>query len=137
MRTLTEELYDNEFYALHKLNEMSTISRDVDKLPRNTKIRIYGENDEPGNKTPHMHIVIDNGEIELEVKLQHIKNMEIWRTKRNYPKSWNGITNVRDAIIKWLDKPNSRRPSMLNSERVVDAWNDENPTNEITDKFLL
>lgn len=86
---------NEEFNSLHNLNEMAMSSRPTDNIPRSTVIYIYNEKDEQGAKTPHFHVIIDNGKIELEVQFKHIKNLIIWRTKGNYPKSWNGINNVK------------------------------------------
>lgn len=126
------------FEELHSLNEMATLSR-PSELIRNTIIRVFGERDEQGTKLPHFHVVIGKGndKIELEVKIQHIKQMEIWRTKRGYPKSWNGITDVRDSIVEWLDKKSTKRKELTNTQMIVLAWNIENPTNEIEDSYAL
>jgi hypothetical protein len=101
--TFEEYTVGDEFLSRHRLDETATISRPTDNIPRKTKVILYGENDEQGTKTPHFHVQIDNGDIELEIKFEHIKNMDIWRTKNNYPKSWNGITGVRDRIVEWFD----------------------------------
>lgn len=93
---------NEDFLSKHRIDEKATISRPTDNIPRRSKVLVYGEIDEQGIKTPHFHVQIDNGDIELEIKFEHIKNMDIWRTKNNYPKSWNGITDVRDGIIEWL-----------------------------------
>lgn len=121
---------------MHRLDEMATISRPGDNLPKSAKVCIYGENDEQGTKIPHFHIIIDNGEIELEVKLEHAHELNIWRTKRNYPKSWNKITNVRDAIKLWLDAKNLVDTSKTNLELMVITWNLNNPNNEINFDFV-
>lgn len=129
---------NEEFNSLHNLNEMAMISRPTDNIPRSTVIYIYNEKDEQGTKTPHFHVIIDNGKIELEVQFKHIKQMIIWRTKGNYQKSWNGINNVKKRIIDWLDeKPNkSYNPCKLsNLQRMIMAWNDNNYTNEIDEDY--
>ena len=61
--------------------------------------------------------------------------MDIWRTKNNYPKSWNGITDVRDRIIEWLDEVSKKNFGISNLKRMIMAWNDGNPTNEINEQF--
>ena len=96
---------------------------------------VYGEGDEQSTKTPHFHVQIDNGAIESEIKFEHIRTMEIWRTKNNYPKSWDGITNVRDRIIEWLDEKPIKNYGVTNLVRMIMAWNDGNPTNEIDEQF--
>lgn len=123
---------------LHSLNEMATLSR-PSELPRNTYIRVYGERDEQGTKLPHFHVCIGKGNdsIELEVKIEHIHNLEIWRTKHNYPKSWNGIIDIRNAILKWLDMKSSKRKELTNIQMIVLAWNIENPSNEIDDSYAI
>ena len=126
---------NDEFLSKHRLNEMAIISRPTDNIPRKTKVIVYGENDEQGTKTPHFHVQIDNGEIELEIKFEHIKNMVIWRTKNNYPQSWNGITDVRDRIIEWFDEGSNKNFGISNLKRMIMAWNDGNPTNEINEQF--
>lgn len=120
----------------HRLYEMASVSTPNDNLPRNTKIVIYGENDETGTKEPHMHVLIDNGSIELEVKLKNVHELEIWRTKRGYPKTWNGLSNIKKAIQEWIDKPFTRNKKLTNKEMLVIFWNAENPNYEITDSYL-
>lgn len=119
----------------HRLDEMATISRPSDNLPRKTKVCVYGEGDEQGTKTPHFHVIIGNGDIELEVVLRHVKNMDIWRTKQGYPKNWDGITDVRDRIVEWFDEKNPKKFGLTNLQAIVMAWNDGNPTNEIDEDF--
>ena len=136
MRNILEILEDKKFYNMHKLFEMATISRPEDKLPQNTKVCVYGENDEQGTKIPHFHIIIENGEIELEVELKHAHELNIWRTKKNYPKSWDGITNVKKAIKLWLDTQNLVDTSKTNLELMVITWNLNNPSNEIDKDYV-
>lgn len=131
------ERYSVENDNLHRLDEMAKISRDFDQLPKNAEVWVYGENDEQGTKTPHFHLKINNGKIELEIKLENIAEMTIWRTKHNFPKSWDGITDVRDKVKDWLMKPNKKRPSLYNWQRVVEAWNDANSSNEVEDDFVV
>ena len=133
--TFEEYAMNDDFLSKHRIGEMATISRPTDNLPRNSKIIVYGENDEKGTKIPHFHILIDNGEIDLEIKFEHIKNMDIWRTKNNYPKSWNGITDVKDRIIEWFDEISKKNFGVSNLKRMIMAWNDGNPTNEIDEQF--
>lgn len=120
----------------HRLNEMALVSSPIDNLPKNTKICVYGENDEQGTKESHMHILIDNGAIELEVKLKNVDNLEIWRTKRNYPKTWDGLSNIKKSIIEWLDKLYSRNKKLSNKEALAFFWNGENPNHIIPDSYL-
>ena len=131
----------NERYSvednLHRLDEMAKISRDFDQLPKNAEVWVYGENDEQGTKTPHFHLKIDNGKIELEIKLENIVDMTIWRTKHNFPKSWDGITEVREKVKDWLMKPNKKRPSLYNWQIVTDEWNNANSSNEVEDDFVV
>ena len=133
--TFEEFTSDNDFFSKHRIDEMATISRPTDNIPRKSKVLVYGENDEQGIKVPHFHVQIDNGKIELEVKFEHIKDMTIWRTKRNYPKSWNGITDVRDRILEWLNEVSKKNFGLSNLERMIVAWNDGNPTNEIDKEY--
>ena len=133
--TFEEYAMNDDFLSNHKIGEMATISRPTDNLPRNSKVIVCGESDEQGTKTPHFHVQIDNGEIDLEIKFEHIKNMDIWRTKNNYPKSWNGITDVRDRIIEWFDEVSKKNFGISNLKRMIMAWNDGNPTNEIDEQF--
>ena len=133
--TFEEYIMNDEFLSKHRLNEMAIISRPTDNIPRKTKVIVYGENDEQDTKTPHFHVQIDNGDIELEIKFEHIKNMDIWRTKNSYPKSWNGITDVRDRIIEWFDEESNKNFGISNLKRMIMAWNDGNTTNEIDEQF--
>ena len=136
MKQIKEVIQDNNFYSMHRINEMATISRPGDNLPKSAKVCIYGENDEQGTKEPHFHIIIDNGEIELEISLKHAHQLNIWRTKRNYPKSWDGITNVKKAINAWLDAKNLVDTSKTNLELMVITWNLNNPNNEIDNDYV-
>ena len=126
---------NDDFSSKHRIDEMATISRPADNFPRQSKVIVYGENDEQGTNTPHFHVQIDNGDIELEIKFEHIKNMEIWRTKNNYPKSWDGITDVRDRIIEWFDEVSEKNFGVSNLKRMIMAWNDGNPTKEVDEHF--
>lgn len=125
----------SEFNSIHRIDEMATISRPNDNIPRSTKIKVFGEGDEQGTKTPHFHVEIQNGSIVLEVKFEHIKQMIIWRTKGNYPKTWENNTDIRDRIIKWLDEKPKKNYGLSNLQRMILAWNDGNPTNEIDEDF--
>lgn len=126
---------NEEFNSLHNLNEMSTISCPDDNIPRNSKICVYSEKDEQGTKLPHFHVIIDNGKIELEIQFKHIKKMIIWRTKGNYPKSWNTLNNVRKRIIKWLDEKQKDSFGLTNLQQMILAWNHENTSNKITEDY--
>ena len=132
--TFEEYTMNDDFSSKHRIDEMATISRPTDNIPRNSKVIVYGENDEQATKTPHFHVQIDNGDIEVEIKFEHIKNMDIWRTN-NYPKSWNGITDVRDRIVEWFDEVTKNNFGLSNLKRMIMAWNDANPTNEIDEQF--
>lgn len=136
MKNISEILQDKAFDDKHRLFEIATISRPNDNLPRSARICVCGENDEQGTKTPHFHVLIDNGDIELEVAFRHVKELNIWRTKRNYPKSWDGLSNVKKAIQDWLAKPHHKFNNFTNLQYMVQAWNDNNPSNEITDDYL-
>ena len=70
--TFEEYTMNDDFSSKHRIDEMATISRPTDNIPRKSKVIVYGENDEQGTKTPHFHVQIDNGEIELEIKFEHI-----------------------------------------------------------------
>ena len=122
---------NDDFSSKHRIDEMATISRPTDNIPRKSKVIVYGEEDEQGTKTPHFHVQIDNGDIELEIKFEHIKNMDIWRTKNNYPKSWNDITDVRDGIIEWLQRQNTDYPGFTNYIVLAKTWNQNNRDNQI------
>lgn len=61
--------------------------------------------------------------------------IDIWRTKNNYHKSWNGITDVKDRIIEWFDEVSKKNFGVSNLKRMIMAWNDGNPTNEIDEQF--
>lgn len=131
--------YINESLSYHKaLNEMARIDTpSKDQLPGNIKIYVYGENDESGTKTPHFHVIGEK--FEFEVYIEHIKELNIWRTKRIDKKSntntWAGRTNIKDAIQEWLDKSNARFTGMTNAEVIVNLWNMSNSNNEIEQDF--
>lgn len=134
-----EEYADNKKCSdsnLHRLDEMASISRPYDNIPKNSKIVVYGEYDDQGTKTPHFHVLINNGEIDLEIEFKHIRNMTIWRAKGKNQKNWDGITDVRDRIIEWFDEKPAKNYGITNLQRMIMSWNDANPTNEIDDKFV-
>ena len=127
-------LEESLFEQYHPLNEMSNIASKLDNLPRNTKVYVYGEGDETGHKPPHFHVLIDHGAIELEVYIQRIRDLIIWRTKGNRPLSWDGITEVYKALKKWLHQKN-KFYDMTNIEAIVRAWNSGNENQQIDMKF--
>lgn len=117
-------------------NNRFMLSRPYDNIPYNGKIFIYSEND---NKCiPHFHVMINENlsdiAIELEIKFSNIKDMEILYSSNN-SKSWDGIEDVRDSIIEWLDEVSVRNYGLTNLERMIMSWNDCNPENEIGKKF--
>ena len=54
---------NDEFLSKHRLDDMATISRPTDNIPRRTKVIVYGENVEQGTKTPHFYVQIENSEL--------------------------------------------------------------------------
>ena len=134
MKTLSQ-LLEESFDLENKLNEMALVSDSSDKLPKKTKIYIYGEGDEQGTKTPHFHVIINNGEYEFEVKIENAHDLEIWRTKKCKKKSlvntWVENSDVKKAIQEWLDKPNNEFAPLTNYQTIIKLWNVSNPTNKI------
>ena len=134
MKTLSQ-LLEESFDLENKLNEMALVSDSSDKLPKKTKIYIYGEGDEQGTKTPHFHVIINNGEYEFEVKIENAHDLEIWRTKKCKNKSlentWVENSDVKKAIQEWLDKPNNEFAPLTNYQTIIKLWNVSNPTNKI------
>lgn len=43
---------NDDFSSKHRIDEIATISRSTDNIPRKSKIIVYGENDEQGTKRP-------------------------------------------------------------------------------------
>ena len=127
-------LEESLFEQYHPLNEMSNIASKLDNLPRNTKVYVYGEGDETGHKPPHFHVLIDHGAIELEVYIQRIRDLIIWRTKGQRSLSWDGITEVYKALKKWLHQKN-KHLDMTNIEAIVTMWNMNNENQQIDMKF--
>ena len=129
----------NEQLNYHNaLNEIARVDNPrYDNLPNNIKIYIYGENDEPGVKTPHFHVIGEN--FEFEIFIEHINELNIWRTKRIDKKgnanTWNERANIRDAIKDWLIKPHNRFAPKTNADVIVDLWCMSNPTHEIEPSF--
>ena len=134
MKTLSQ-LLEESFDLENKLNEMALVSDSSDKLPKKTKIYIYGEGDEQGTKTPHFHVIINNGEYEFEVKIENAHDLKIWRTKKCKKKSlentWVENSDVKKAIQEWLDKPNNEFAPLTNYQTIIKLWNVSNPTNKI------
>ena len=121
---------------MHRENELSLISRPSDGLPRDAEVWVCGEASPEGIGTPHFHIKINGGGIELMVKLENVGEMTIWRTKDGYPKSWAGLEDVRDAVLEWMMKEHRIR-YVRNWEYLMDSWNNNNPENEIFGSFLF
>lgn len=118
----------------HHLNEMARIDDPHhDKLPKKIKIWVYGENDEQGSKTPHFHVIGEN--FEFEIYIRHIHRLDIWRTKFIDKKSnsgtWNERAEIRDAILEWLDKPNTDFAPLTNASVIVAQWNQNNYEHKI------
>lgn len=127
-----------EKHSGHSLNEMARIDDPhIDKIPEKVKIYVYGENDEQATKIPHFHVIGNN--FEFEVHIRHIHNLNIWRTKYIDKKlnknTWNTRTNIRNAIIKWLDKPNTDFAPLTNATVIVAQWNANNPTHKISQSY--
>lgn len=134
-RTLLQHMLEKSFDLENKLNEMALVSDSSDKLPKKTKIYIYGEGDEQGTKIPHFHVIINNGEYEFEVKIENAHDLEIWRTKKCKKKSlentWVENSDVKKALQEWLDKPNNEFTPLTNYQTIIKLWNVSNPTNKI------
>lgn len=128
-----ENVEEIKFSKNHRLDEILTLSRPTDNIPKSTKILVYGENDEL--TPPHFHVSIDNGKVELEILLEHVEELIIWRAKGNRPKTWDGYVNVKMRITEWLHETNKHAFNLTNLQRLVNAWNDANPTNEIEEDF--
>lgn len=134
-RILLQHMLEKSFDLENKLNEMALVSDSSDKLPKKTKIYIYSEGDEQGTKTPHFHVIINNGEYEFEVKIENAYNLEIWRTKKCKKKSlkntWVENSDVKKAVQEWLDKLNNEFAPLTNYQTIIKLWNVSNPTNKI------
>ena len=99
---------------------------------------IYGENDEQCTKVPHFHVIGKN--FEFEVRIQHIYELNIWRTKfidkiRN-KNTWNERAKIKKSIQAWLNAQNKDLP-VTNAEMIVSTWNQNNPSNRITQSYKL
>ena len=79
---------------------MSLISDIKDNLSKNTKIYVYGENDEHSTKPPHFHVRIDN-KYEFEIKFDDFNSLEIWRSKTT-KYDWKNYSDVKKEIKNWL-----------------------------------
>ena len=44
--TFEEYTMNDDFSSKHRIDEMATISRPTDNIPRKSKVIVYGENDE-------------------------------------------------------------------------------------------
>lgn len=132
------EIASNDYDDEHRLFEMARIDDPhFDKLPKNIKIYVYGENDNQGTKTPHFHVIGEN--FEFEVHIQHIHNLDIWRTKRidkqDNAGTWKERADIRKAILKWLDKPNTELTPLTNAASIVAQWNMNNTENRIPQTY--
>ena len=121
MKNLSDKIFESSHkiveYNGEMIFEMSTLSSPVDGLSNSTKICAYDENDTQGTKVPHFHVLIDNGNVELEVEIKHIKELNIWRTKRKSSK-----------VMGWIHE-------CKKGKFVIDACNREKPDNEIEYDF--
>ena len=78
MNTIIDYIFETEHRKnIHNVFEMLLISDSKDNLSKNTKIYVYGENDEQGTKPPHFHIKMDN-RYEFEIKFDDF-NSKIFR----------------------------------------------------------
>ena len=136
MKSLVEIVEDYQFKKRHRIDEMATISRPTDNLPRNTKICVFGENDIQGTKTPHFHVLIDNGSIVFEIYIKHGYDLNIWRYKNKKYPNWDNLNDVKNAVQAFLRAKHSTFPHLTNLEYIVQSWNDNNPTNEISFDYI-
>lgn len=136
MKDLTTYINEQQFIADHPILEMAMVSSPQDQLPMNTKICVYGgEGAEKSQKEPHFHVIINNGEREFEIFIKDIDELDIWRVKGNYEKTWNNYTKVHKAIKKWLDEKSTNWPEINNRISIIRQWNANNPTNAISLAF--
>lgn len=105
----------------------------LDKLPENMGVFVCGENDEQEKNMPHFHIMGDNFQFELNIR--HIHNLDILRSmqndKWNNTDTWNSRMDIHDAVLEWLDKPNSELAPMTNAAAILAQWNLNNPEHKI------
>lgn len=121
-------LTESEFEKVHPLLEMAQISSPRDQLPRKTKVYVYGNEDVYSYKLPHFHVLIENGAIELEIRIQRSRDLTIWRTKGDRPLTWEGLTDVYKSLKRWLDQPSANFRGLTNLEVLVSTWNSNNKT---------
>lgn len=112
---------------------MSLISDVKDNLSENTKIYVYGENDEQG--PPHFHIIIDNKH-EFEIKFDDFHSLEIWRSK-TAKYDWENYSSLKEEIKNWLISKNIETPEYTNIQVVLTEWNRENPNHKIDKQFYI
>lgn len=132
-------LTESQMDYLHPMNEMANISVPEDRLRKSTVVCVYPEKDLQGTKTPHIHVEIDNKKIILEVYIEDLRSLRIWRTKygRKISEGWSGVVDVKKQIDRWLTLPNYDDPTHTNLEEIVITWNRMNTTNRVTLDFAL
>ena len=111
---------NDDFLSKHRIDEMATISRPTDNIPRKSKVIVYGENDEQATKTPHFHVQIDNGDIELEL---HYWTEVSGIIEHYYFKKHNGFPIPNNMASKILGVPDSQitpsKKDMIHYNRVI------------------
>ena len=105
----------------------------LDNLPEKVMIYVCGENNEQDMMSPHFHIVGRN--FEFEVNIKHIYQLDILKAIRiddwSNAGTWNEKENIRDAVLKWLDEPNSELVPMTNAATILAQWNMNNPKHKV------
>ena len=117
---------NDDFLSKHRIDEIATNSRPTDNIPRKSKVIVYGENDEQATKTPHFHVQIDNGDIELEL---HYWTEVSGIIEHYYFKKHNGFLIPNNMASKILGVPDSQiTPSekdMIHYNRVIGQDNEK------------
>lgn len=122
------KLYNHRQFEMTRIDDPHS-----DKLPDKVKIFVCGENNVQDMMTPHFHIIGRN--FEFEVNIKHIYQLDILKTIRiddwSNAGTWNEKENILDAVLKWLDEPNSELVPMTNAATILAQWNMNNPNHKV------
>lgn len=136
MNTITDYIFETEHRKnIHNVFEMSLISDSKDNLSKNSKIYVYGENDEQGTKPPHFHVKMDN-RYEFEIKFDDFNSLKIWRSK-NVKHDWKNYSDIKKEIKNWLVSKNIETPEYTNMQVILTEWNRENPNYKINKEYYI
>lgn len=114
---------------LHEYYITANSKKDTHIL-KGLKIHVYNLDRE--QMTPHIHIVDDNGEIEIEVSLLDWTIINV-KKPQNIEPNWSNFRSIKDRFEEWLHQYHNKS-DILNVFWLYELWDGENPNNTL-DKY--